>query len=67
LTWDCIPYLVSDNWYGIWPDATGEEEWVARQIGLICLDWFDYSCYSGGESDQMKKLLAQYKRLTCNI
>jgi len=63
ITWDCLPMLVSDNWYGIWPDTTGEEEWVARQIGLISLDWLDQSCYSDDSSKVAKKLGARYIRL----
>ena len=62
-SWDLIPLIVDGDYFGLWPDPTPEELYVADLIRTLTRTWLGFGCWHDPESELALKLKGFYEKL----
>lgn len=67
LTWDYLYQLVGRNFFGLWPEPTEQEKWLANQIAEINREWLDTSSFAMPDSEIALSIKKRFDQLSGQV
>jgi len=63
LYWNDVGDLVTANGYGLWPNPTKAEMFVAERVWNLSLLWVESGCWSCSDTDEAFQMLEMYNEI----
>lgn len=61
--WSDVGLLIFGDFFGLWPNPSNAELFVAERVDNLNLLWIESSCWSLSDTDEAKQILENYQKI----